>query len=359
MAVELVSADEAVAFDGFVARAKRPEVLQSWGWGDLKAMTGWVPHRLFVRDRGNVVGACSLLERRIPGIGVLCYVPRGPVLDWDDAEAVARTLEGLRAFARERRAIALKCDPPVPAHHRAVSQLLEHGFQRLETGPSFEGVQPLHVMHLSLAGKGESDLLAGMAPKTRYNIRLASRRGVRVREGTVADLPVFYALLTETARRDGFLVRSLPYFEAMWRTVLARGLGYLLMAEAGGEDLAAAIILQMGNTAWYLYGASSNHQRNRMAPYLVQWEAISRSLRSGCTLYDFRGVSGDLSPNNPLYGLYRFKQGFGAELVEYVGEWDLALRPISYWVMRRGLPRARRWMARARRRGVAPAAEGE
>ncbi len=359
MAVETVLADDAAAFDAFVARAKRPDVLQSWGWGDLKAMTGWVPHRLLVQDRGAVVGACSLLERVIPGLGPLLYAPRGPVVDWDDAETVARTLEGLRAFASQRRAVALKCDPPLPAYHRAASQLTEKGFRRLATGPSFEGVQPLHVMQLGLVGKGEAEILAGMAPKTRYNIRLASRRGVRVREGTAVDLPAFYVLLSETARRDGFLVRSLPYFEAMWREILARGLGYLLMAESGGEDLAAAIILQMGNTAWYLYGASSNHQRNLMAPYLVQWEAIRRSLGAGCALYDFRGVSGDLSPNNPLYGLYRFKQGFGAELVEYVGEWDLALRPVSYWVMRRGLPRARRLMAMVRRRGIGLAADGE
>jgi lipid II:glycine glycyltransferase (peptidoglycan interpeptide bridge formation enzyme) len=192
-----------------------------------------------------------------------------------------------------------------------------------------------------------------MHHKTRYNIRVAERRGVRVRLGTAADLSTFYTLLQETARRDGFLVRGQEYFRGMWRHCLDAGLGWMLLAEADGDCLAGAIVFQVGEMAWYLYGASTSRRRDLMPAYAVQWDAILRSLQAGCRIYDFRGVSGDLDPENPLYGLFRFKRGFGAELVELVGEWDRPYRPAAYWAAERALRVARRAMARLRRRGEA------
>lgn len=361
MAIQILTPDQAIAFDAAVASGERPDFLQSWGWGELKATTGWLPHRLRLCDAtGAAVGVCSVLERRLPGLGPLLYAPRGPLIDWGRAASARSALLDLASFARSRGAFALKCDPAVPVTMSECADALDAvGFRRTEAGASFEGVQPAFVMHLPLAGRTEADLLSHMAPKTRYNIRLAARKGVRVRLGQETDLPTFYDLLVETARRDGFGVRDFSYFQAMWRCLLRRGDGYLLIAIAEGEPLAGAIIFHMGSTAWYLYGASSNRKRGMMAPYAVQWEAISRALADGRRLYDFRGVSGDLTPTSPLYGLYRFKHGFGAELVEYVGEWDLPLRPAAYWMARRGVPAARHIMTSLRRRRVAmPAAEG-
>lgn len=348
--------DQAAAFDGIVAVAARPDFLQSWGWGDLKATTGWRPHRLrFIADGNRTVGACSVLERSIPGLGSLLYAPRGPILDWSDGPVAARAMRELTEFARNRHAIALKCDPALPTDAPGcAATLAAAGFRRIQAGPSFEGVQPMFVMHLDLAGRDQDALLGAMSPKTRYNIRLSARKGVTVRVGEEPDLRTFYDLLLETAHRDGFTVRSFAYFQAMWRHVLRPGLGYLLLADADGQALAGAIIFQMGNTAWYLYGASSSRRRDLMAPYAVQWEAITRALRDGKTRYDFRGVSGDLSPDHPLYGLYRFKHGFGAYLVEYVGEWDLALRPAAHWAAGHALPVARHVMARLRRQAGTP-----
>ena len=351
MAYELLGEDRRAVFDAAVAEGARPDFLQSWAWGDLKAKTGWMPHRLRIVGSRGTVAVCSLLERRLPGLGPLLYAPRGPMVDWDDPVVVDAALEGLLAFARQRRAIALKLDPAVPdAHPGCAAALRRHGLRVLESGPAFEGVQPRFVMHLPLAGRDEADLLAGMQTKTRYNIRLAERRGVVVRSGTAADMGAFYALLTETARRDGFLVRGPAYFDAMWDTCLATGLGWLLLAEADGELLAGAIVFRLGVCAWYLYGASANRQRDRMPAYAVQWEAIRRSLAAGCRWYDLRGVSGDVSPQAPLYGLYRFKKGFGADLVRYVGEWDRPLRPAAYLLARHGVPLLRHALAAARLR---------
>jgi len=250
----------------------------------------------------------------------------------------------------------VKLDPGVPAA-LAAPLLQAHGFRLLQAGLSFEGVQPRFHMQLPLLGRGEDQLLAAMHSKTRYNIRLAARRGVTVREGLEADLPAFYEVLLETARRDRFLVRGRAYFEAMWRECLGRGLGWLLLGEAEGRLLAGAIVFRLGPLAWYLYGASANRERERMAAHAVQWAAIQRSRAAGCAIYDFRGVSGDLRPEHPLYGLYRFKQGFGAQLVEWVGEWDRPLRPLPYLAAQRALPLARHLLAALRRRAAAAPAE--
>lgn len=349
-------------FDAFVAAAAQPEFLQTWGWGDLKASTGWRPHRLLVRPAPGAapVAACSLLERGLPGLGPLLYAPRGPIVAWERGAEADLALEAMLAFARARRAVVVKVDPGLPAERADIAAALSrHGFRGLKTGRGFEGVQPRFQMQLPLEGRDEAAVLAGMHPKTRYNIRLAARRGVRVREGGAADVAAFYAILTKTAQRDHFGVRDRLYFEAMWRCCLEPGQGWLLLAEADGRLLAGAIIFHVGRVAWYLYGAGADEGREHMAAYAVQWEAIRHALAEGCALYDFRGVSGDLREDNPLYGIYRFKKGFGANLVELTGEWDRPLRPLRYAVAERALPVARRALSALRRRGQGAPAPAE
>jgi peptidoglycan pentaglycine glycine transferase (the first glycine) len=356
--LQMVGEDGREEYDRAVAAHPRADFLQAWGWGELKAFTGWRPWRFLVREGGSAVGALSVLERPVPGLGPLLYAPRGPVVDWSHRAAVDACLGGLVALARDRGAVAIKLDPAVPKddpHCRAA--LLRHGFRPVSSGEGFEDVQPRFVMHLRLQGRSADELLAGMHPKTRYNIRLAERRGVEVRVGGRDDLPAFYALLLETARRDRFTVRSFPYFQRMWDALLAPGTGRLYLGERRGELLAGAIAFQLGPTTWYLYGASSSRNREFMASHAVQWAMIRWALEGSCTLYDFRGVSGDLRPENPLYGLYRFKRGFGAELVEYVGEFDRPCRPLGYWLLRRGVPLARRVLTVWRRRAGSPPGE--
>ncbi|MDD4803226.1 MAG: peptidoglycan bridge formation glycyltransferase FemA/FemB family protein, partial [Syntrophomonas sp.] len=202
----------------------------------------------------------------------------------------------------------------------------------------FEGVQPAFVMQLDIQ-PSEAELLANMHSKTRYNIKLAQKKGVTIRPAVgKEDLQVFYAILQETAKRDNFLIRGYQYFEMIWDQMVENGWAQIFLAEYQDRTISATLALMLGKKVWYLYGASSNDYRNVMPNYLIQWEMIRWAQQQGCTLYDFRGVSGDLNEDNPLYGLYRFKRGFNGGLVEFIGDFDRVYSPFFYFAWTRILP---------------------
>ncbi|WP_206811234.1 lipid II:glycine glycyltransferase FemX [Paradesulfitobacterium ferrireducens] len=318
-------------FNAFLARHPKGHVLQTWEWGEIKSRTGWTPWRLVLEEEGEIVAAASILERRLPFINIpIFYASRGPVLDFKDTSLFGRLLAEIRTLARRRGAIFLKLDPDVPSADRELEQYLQtSGFKSAETGKGFEGVQPKYVFRLDIA-PAEETLLNQMHQKTRYNIRLAQKKGVTIRFGAREDLPEFYRVLKETTERDQFLVRAYSYFEDLYDTLVPAGLGKLFIGEYEGQVVAGTLAFVLGDKAWYIYGASSNSHRNVMPNYLIQWEMIRWAKSLGCTLYDFRGVPGDLNEDNPLYGLYRFKKGFNGEYTEFIGEWDLVYRPLVY-----------------------------
>lgn len=360
MKVRQIGPSERIRFDEFCARGPKSHILQSYEWGEVKRYTGWEPIRLVLEDEGEIVAAMTVLKRRIPVLGrAIFYAPRGPIADLSDRRVMGELITGVRRLARQHSAIFLKIDPDVEVGDAAaVATLRELGFRSNERGANFEGVQPKFVMRLAL-DKSLDDLLADMHHKWRYNIRLAERKGVTVRVGTKADLRPWYRVLLETAVRDRFLVRSYEYFERIWEQLVERGYARLFLAEYDGQLIAGTLAFLFGDKCWYIYGASSNAHRNVMPNYLLQWEMIKWAKASGCSLYDFRGVSGDLNPDNPLYGLYRFKQGFGARLVEFIGEYDLVFDPLADWLWRVGEPVYRSLRARLRglRRGRTGARE--
>ena len=203
-----------------------------------------------------------------------------------------------------------------------------------EGGKNFEAIQPRYVFRLNVEGKTEEELLAGFHQKWRYNIRLAERKGVEVRICGQEAVPDFARLMLTTGVRDGFVTRQESYFADM-----LTNLGEhcrLYMAYAGGEAIAGTLAIHYGDKVWYLYGASSNEHRNLMPNYLLQWRMIQWAVQTHCRIYDFRGVSGDVSEDNPLYGLYRFKQGFGGDFVEFVGEMDWVINKPVYFAMEKG-----------------------
>jgi len=349
----VVTEEERDTYDDFVADGPRGHALQSWEWGEVKRATGWVPYRVLVEDGGRPRAAVSILSRRlpIPGKSVL-YAPRGPVVDPLDDEALDALVEGAREVASRTGGILVKVDPAWDEGDREARGALERrGFLLVNAAVNFEGVQPRFVFRLRI-DRPEDELLRAMASKTRYNIRLASRRGVRVRPAERRDLPAFYDLLLVTARRDGFTVRSRSYFETIWDHMVERGLARFFLAEHEGALIAASLAFRFGPTVWYMYGASANRHRNLMPNHLLQWEMIRWARSLGCTLYDFRGVSGDTDPENPLYGLYRFKKGFGGRFTAFVGEFDLVLDRAAYLLWRRAEPivhRALSWVGGLRR----------
>jgi lipid II:glycine glycyltransferase (peptidoglycan interpeptide bridge formation enzyme) len=176
----------------------------------------------------------------------------------------------------------------------------------------------------------------GMKPKWRYNIRLAEKKGVRVIRADEAGLDRFYALLRETARRDGIAVHGRDYYETLFahRRDYAGGRSpgvpdiRLYLAEHGGEALAALVALFWETGGVYLYGASSDHKRNLMAPYALQWAAMVEAKASGCLEYDLFGIPPGEDPSHPMTGLYRFKTGFGGRIIRRSGSWDYGYRPL-------------------------------
>ena len=314
-----------------------PHVLQTWEWGTFKAKYGWTATRLLFKGHGLVCAAASVLQRRWPRLPLsVMYVPKGPIWGFDDVALLDRILAELKALARRRRAIFIKIDPDVkagtPQGEAVVATLCRRGWRA-----SAEQIQFRNTMTLDLM-LDEEALLAAMKPKTRYNIRLAGRKSVIVRLGGMGDLPRIYELYAKTAARDDFIIRPFDYYRDAWGDFIGAGLAQPFVAEFDGEILAALILFRFGRTAWYMYGASSDRHRNRMPNHLLQWEAIRWAKREGCTLYDFWGAPDALDESDPMWGVYRFKAGFGGRLVRHIGAYDYpASRPL-YWFYTLAMP---------------------
>lgn len=330
----LIDVSEKDYFNKFMESSPKGHVLQTWEWGELKAKTGWVPLRLMVEKKGQPVAAVSILKRTVPVLKKnIFYAPRGPVLDMSTPGLFSFLLDETKKLAQKHNAIFLKLDPDISSENIVWQNALKkEGFRSAEKGSGFEGVQPKYVFRLDIS-PDEEELMANLHQKTRYNIRLAARKGVTITDnGTKEDLPVFYRVLQETCERDRFLVRSYQYFADLYDFLTPPGYTRLFLAKLEDKVIAGAILLIIGDKAWYLYGASSNEARNTMPNYLMQWEMIRWAKSQGCTMYDFRGVPGKLTEDNPLYGLYRFKKGFNGEFTEFIGEYDLVYQPAVYWL---------------------------
>lgn len=339
-------------WDAVLLSLPQPHILQSWAWGETKSQTGWRARRLIWRDGrtgGDPVAAAAVLirrlGRRLPF--AVAYVPKGPLLDWEDESLAEAVLAHLEAEARRSRALFIKIDPDVrsdsPAGQAVTALLARRGWR-----PSAEQIQFRNTMVSDLT-PDEDALLAAMKPKWRYNIRLAQRRGVVVRAGSAADLPVFYALYSETGRRDGFLVRPFQYYRAIWGRFMAEGLAHLLLAEVAGQPVAGLILFRFGPTAWYFYGASADQSRELMPNHALQWAAMCWAKAAGCRRYDWWGAPDVLAESDPMWGVYRFKQGFGGEFVPHIGAWDYPARRLGYWGYTVAMPRVLAVMRRRHR----------
>jgi lipid II:glycine glycyltransferase (peptidoglycan interpeptide bridge formation enzyme) len=185
----------------------------------------------------------------------------------------------------------------------------------------------------------EQEILDRMKPKTRYNIHLSSRKGVRVVEVDSSSLPEFYDLYLQTARRGRFSALDYAYFSALFEArsplSISTRLSFYLGVH-GREVLAGAVVAVSGRRATYLFGASSNHSRNLMSPYAVHWRAIQDARSRQCIWYDMGGVSPYRDPTHRLHGLFRFKAGFGGHIEHRAGTWDYPLQRERYEELRNG-----------------------
>ncbi|MBW3624691.1 MAG: peptidoglycan bridge formation glycyltransferase FemA/FemB family protein [Armatimonadetes bacterium] len=338
-------------WNAFAASCPGGDVLQSWEWGELKGRGEWIPIRLALREGNEIVAGMSLLKRALPIPGKsFLYASRGPLLREWTPERLHDLLAAAKDVARKHGAIFLKVDPAL-TDPRIAEMLRKEGFHAAGGEDGFGGTQPRCVMTLDLH-PSEDEIFNNFHQKWRYNTRLAERKGITVKTDCAKDdLRTFYDLLKVTCERDGFLVRSYSYFEDMWDLLVPRGMGKLFLTYFEDQPLGGSFNTIFGPTFTYTYGASSNEHRNKMPNHLMQWTMIRWAKANGCTLYDFRGVSPrHVDPeHDKLAGLNQFKAGFGAEFVEYVGEFDLPLSPMLYRAWTKGMPMVRDMMKRRRR----------
>ncbi|MFQ6015570.1 MAG: lipid II:glycine glycyltransferase FemX [Anaerolineae bacterium] len=321
-------------WDAFVADMATGHLLQTHLWGQFKARYGWRPYHLAVERGGRIVAGALMLFRPLP-VGTLAYIPKGPLCDPADSEAFSLLLSTIHQRARQAGAIFTRIEPDWE-EDPALAQWLEGMGFRL----SPQTIQPRSTLHLDLRADLET-LLARMKSKTRYNIRLAERKGVEVREGASEDFPTFYRLSQITSQRDSFAIHQRGYYQEAWYLFAPVGMCTLLLASYQSEILAGLMAFACGRKAWYMYGASSNRHRNLMPNHLLQWEAIKWAKGRGCHFYDLWGIPDEVGADpdkdwlaekrkGGMWGVYRFKQGFGGRVVRYIGAYDYVYRPLLY-----------------------------
>jgi len=326
-------------------------LLQTWAWGELKARFGWQVVRLALVEKGKIVSGAQVLFRAVSPIFSVAYVPKGPLVDWNDNIQVNALLAGLRRVCHSRRSIFLKIEP-----HLSDDACLRDTISQYGCAISEFTIQPARTIVVDITPPEEA-ILAAMKQKTRYNIRVALRKGVAIRTGVAGDMPTFFRLMQTTGQRDHFGVHSLDYFRSMFE-LFAPEQAALLLAEVQEEPVAGLMVLAHPPTAYYLFGASSNSHREKMPTYLLQWEAMRWARSKSCQKYDLWGipdadeelletrfVAHSQDPSG-LWGVYRFKRGFGGQVTRAVGAFDFVYNRPLYWVYRQ-------WMARRPREALA------
>jgi len=351
------------AWNETIAGLPEAHVLQTWEWGQVKAGFGWKPLPQVWRDETGKVEAAALALRRsipVPGLSSamsVIYIPKGPLCDWGDAPLRRQVLDDVAGLARRHGAIFIKIDPDVclgtgipgqpEAEEYQVGRDMISDLQASGWHFSGEQVQFRNTVIIDL-NKSPELLLANMKQKTRYNIHLAERKGIKVRAGRSDDLKLLYQMYAETSNRDGFVIRDEEYYQAVWSTFMQSGSAEPLVAEVDGEVVAAVIIFRFAEKAWYLYGMSRQAHRDKMPNYLLQWEAICKAKAVGCRVYDLWGAPDVFDESDSMWGVYRFKDGLGGSVVRHIGAWDLPVRPVLYRIYTQTLPRL---LGLMRRRG--------
>lgn len=315
-----------VKWNDAVAASPYASILQSFEWGQVKRGT-WTPLYVRFTDAGRSIGQALILKRRLPGTPFsILYAPRGPILqDWT-SKALHAVAAQIRELAGQHRALAFRCDPEIPESNvDAVHALRSAGFSR-----SSENIQPRGTILLDLRPDAET-MMAGYHHKTRYNIRLAFKKGVVVEEKNSPEgVDLFYDLFRTTAARDGFMILSKSYFHHLHRTLGEKNLCTIFVATYQHRPLAAIVQTVFDGRMTYLYGASSNEHRNLMPNHAVHWRAIEWAKQRGVTSYDLWGIPAHPHEGHPLWGVYRFKKGFSETETHWIGTYELVFRPVMY-----------------------------
>ncbi|MFH0818748.1 MAG: peptidoglycan bridge formation glycyltransferase FemA/FemB family protein [Patescibacteria group bacterium] len=281
--------------------------LQSWQWGAFQYSYGRNVEYLAVEEENKIKAGTLLIKYALPAGRFYYFSPYGPIKYHEEI------LENIRDKANKEKVI----------------------FWRYESeGPSGNQVKALHPqtsLILNMQAKSEGILLNEMKSKTRYNIKLAQKKDVKIRVSTdMKDLDIFYDLISATARRQKINIHPKSYYQAMLHTLEADGMLKIYLAEYEGKALAANMMIFFEPTVTYLHGGTSDSHRELMAPHLLQWQAICDALHQGYKYYDFFGIADSDDPAHPWAGITRFKKGFGGEIITHYGTWEMPLNTLWY-----------------------------
>ncbi len=297
-------------------------MLQSSAWATVRASQGWRPE--FVRVGDTLPVALVLWRDALPGRPI-AYVPRGPIVAPGDDASLRTALARLAELARDRGAIFLKVDPELPPE-AAAGPLRDAGFRR---GSDIQPVLATLVLDL---GPEEEALLAGLDKDTRWSVRQAPKRGVMTREAVDdASLRAFYELYAATGGRAGFITRTWDYYRTIWSALIDAGHASLRLAYVDGAAVAGAMVWRCGDRALYQTGATNDAGRRSHAAYALVWECIIEAKRAGRRAFDMGGIPVDPErKDDPMYGPYLFKRGFGGEVRRWVGAHDAVPSPVLH-----------------------------
>jgi lipid II:glycine glycyltransferase (peptidoglycan interpeptide bridge formation enzyme) len=356
-------------WDESISQLPNPHFLQTYEWGQVKSAYGWQPLYLVWTDAGfsvsaefsnlqptTIKAAALVLKKTVPTSGLaarLCilYTPKGPLLDWNDLPLRTRVLDDLQRFARQQGAIFLKLDPDVVLGSGVPggeTEITEPGGEAVRQELSRRGwrfsedqIQFKNTLLVEVGTPTEEEILARMKQKTRYNVRLGSKKGVSVRVGNRGDWPMLYKMYAETSLRDGFVIRDEGYYRKVWALfdnslfdtrkanaesqissiepripnieyrVFNIPIAQPLIAEVDGEPVAAVFLFAFAGRAYYVYGMSREAHREKMPAYLLQWEVIKWAKAQGCATYDLWGAPDVFDQSDSLWGVFRFKEGLG------------------------------------------------
>jgi len=359
---------ESSVWNSLISGLPNPHFLQTYEWGQVKAKYGWQPIYLMWDETGKMIeerslstfdfrvsAAALILKRQIIRNGFaarlsILYSPKGPLLDWTNESLRDRVLNDLQSFARKQGAIFLKLDPDVilgtgiPSSeddlHDSGGQALMSELKRRGWKYASDQIQFKNTVLIDLT-PSEDEMLARMKQKTRYNIRLAEKKGVILRVGTQKDFAVLYKMYAETSVRDGFVIRDEEYYQTVWNLFMnsSEPTCEPLIAEVDRQPVAALFVFYFAERAYYVYGMSRDLHREKMPTYLLQWEAMKRARAKGCNVYDLWGAPDVFDESDSMWGVYRFKEGLGGKVVRTLGAWDFAPNPVWYKLYSEIIPR--------------------
>ncbi|HTI15195.1 MAG TPA: peptidoglycan bridge formation glycyltransferase FemA/FemB family protein [Dictyobacter sp.] len=320
-------------WNDFIRSSSYCNIKQSYEWGEFGSYLGAddTMHIGVIDEAGKLCAALLMTVSRAPMLKqTYFYAPRGPIIEDPDSPAMTVLLNYVKAEARKRHAFMLKIEPA--ALHDDLSWLTTLRRRGFHVNPHHMHIRNEWVLDIS---PDEKTLLSGMKEKWRYNIRLAGRKGIKVRQAeSAADLDTWYELYQVTSERDKFFINQKEFYVDILQAFRKDNYGALFLAEYEGKAVAGTIVLVEGPWSYYMYGASSNEHREKMPNHLLQWTGIQWAKSRGARYYNFGGIPEILAEGQELYGVYLFKRGFGGYPMCSLPTHDLVYNPLLYWAYR-------------------------